>query len=79
MYYVTFASVAQYCSIHSQKNEKADKAKPRVIVGRLPALAGEGAHCSRDGAGGESHGSQIGGIAGLPKLDPDKEPDCRGF
>jgi len=34
----------------------ADKAKPRVIVGRLPAVIGGGSAWSKD-AGGESHGS----------------------
>jgi len=35
--------------------KKLDKAKPRVIVRRLSAIAGGGGRCSRDGAGGESH------------------------
>jgi hypothetical protein len=39
-------------------------------VGRLPALTGGGPASPRDGVGGESHGSQAPGTAGLPKHLP---------
>ena len=45
-----------YIECRKQIAENIDKAKPRVIVGRLPAVIGGGPAWSRD-AGGESHGS----------------------
>jgi hypothetical protein len=49
--------------------DDAVKAKPRVIVGRLLAAKGGGPAAPEMG-GGESHGSQASGIAGLPKHLP---------
>ena len=40
--------------LEKSKTNIADKAKPRVIVGRLPAVIGGGPAWSKD-AGGESH------------------------